>query len=468
MDDSLDKIHEECGVFGILDSGEDAARVTYFALYSLQHRGQENAGIATANGRKIKLFKKRGLVSQVFNEENLSLLDGHLAIGHNRYSTTGSDSDKNSSPMLIKSSTGDFAIAHNGNLVNTVELKSMLAKDTKLVSTTDSEILGHLIAQHEGKTFEEKIANIMKIVKGAYSVTLITKDTLYAFRDPNGFRPLTLGKINGGYAVSSETCAFATVGAKRIRDIDPGEIVKITEEGPEFFGKPSEKKSFCMFEYIYFARPDSVINKRTVYTIRENFGKALAKTCPKDADMVIGVPDSGIPGAIGFAQGSGIPYREGLIKNRYIGRTFINPDQSQRLKSIQLKLNGLRYVLEGKKIVIVDDSIVRGNTMKKIIQLIRDKGALEVHVRITCPPIKFPCFFGVDFPTYEELTSHNHSVDEVRKSINADTLEFISIEDAVTATDLPKGEFCLACFNGEYPILIKNTEENAKFALEKS
>ncbi len=464
---TFNKINEECGVFGIFDPGEDVARVAFFALYSLQHRGQESAGIATFCGKKIKMIKRLGLVSQIFDEEKLSLLDGDIAIAHNRYSTTGSDDVKNASPFIFESDLGEFAIAHNGNLTNTIELKALLPKNIHLTSTTDSEILGYLIANTSGTTFEERIKKVMVDIKGAYSVTLLAKDVLYAFRDPLGFRPLSLAKINSGYAVASETCTFGTIGAKRIRDIGPGEIVKINRDGIKSFKCPSKKKAFCIFEFVYFSRPDSILNGQSVYSVRENLGNLLAKYHPVKADMVIGVPDSGIPAAIGYSIESGIPYREGLIKNRYIGRTFINPDQIERLKTIGLKLNALRSVITGKDIVLVDDSIVRGNTMKKIVKLLKDKGAKKVHVRITCPPIMHPCFFGVDFPSYDELTADLNSIEEIRKIINADTLEFVSLDNLVKATNLSKNGFCLACFDGNYPCELKKNE-NLKLKLEET
>lgn len=461
----LKNIHEECGVFGIYDPGEDVARLAYFALFSLQHRGQESAGIATYSGKKIKLIKRLGLVSQIFNEEAIGLLDGDMAIAHNRYSTTGSAEEKNASPFVFDSEIGEFAVAHNGNLTNTLHLKKLLPKDTNFKSSTDSEILGHLIANTPGRTFEKRIMKIMEVVEGAYSVVVLTKDAVYAFRDPLGFRPLSLAKINGGYAVASETCAFGTIGAKRLRDINPGEIVKIGKKGIESTIFPTSKKSFCIFEFIYFSRPDSIINKQSVYAVRENLGKLLARRTSVAADMVIGVPDSGIPAAIGYSIASGIPYREGLIKNRYIGRTFIDPDQVQRLRSIKLKLNALRGVMGGKDIILVDDSIVRGNTMKKIVHLLKEKGAKSVHVMITCPPILHPCFFGVDFPSYKELTANKHSIEEIRGLIGADSLQFITIEDLVEATNLPKNNFCLACLDGNYPLDVVASDD-AKFLLE--
>lgn len=461
----MDKLHEECGVFGVYAPDEDTARITYFALYALQHRGQESAGIATQDTEKIHIIKGQGLVSQVFDENALETLKGDFAIGHTRYSTTGSNHKHNASPIIQSSNIGQFALAHNGNLTNTYDLKENLKDSFEFQTTTDSEVIAKSIANAKGDTFEEKISTVMSQLEGAYSVTLLTKDALYAFRDPLGVRPLTVGKLNGGHAVASETCAFGTVGAKRIRDIKPGEILKISEDGIASTKTPSIKKSFCIFEYIYFARPDSVIKTRSVYGVRENLGKILAKEYPVEADMVIGVPDSGIPSAIGYSIESGIPYREGLIKNKYIGRTFIDPDQRLRERGVKLKLNALRTVITGKRLVLIDDSIVRGNTTRKIVRLLKEKGAKEVHVRITCPPMMHPCFLGLDTATKKELIANKLSVPEIKKHVEADSLGYLSIGGLIKATGLKKEEFCLACFNNDYPI--KLDKEKGKFILEE-
>lgn len=447
-------LNEECGVFGVFAPGEDAARMAYFALFSLQHRGQESAGIASSDGAKLHILKGMGLVSQVFDEPALETLLGDIAIGHNRYSTTGTSSEENASPQVKESDLGPFALAHNGNLINAKELRKNFDQSFQLTTTTDSEIMAFVIAGSEGKTFEEKIMKAMDKLNGAYSATLLTKDALYVFRDSHGFRPLSLAKCNGGYAVASETCAFGTVGAQRLRDVEPGEVIKITKGSIKSFKYPSRGKSFCIFEYVYFSRPDTIINKQSVYSVRENLGKELAKEYPAYADMVIGVPDSGIPAAIGYSVESGIPYREGFIKNKYIGRTFIDPDQRLRERGVKLKLNALRSVITGKKIIMVDDSIVRGNTTKNIVALLKEKGAKEVHVRITCPPIKHPCFFGVDMPTYDELIANNLTVNKIKNHINADSLGYLSLKGLVRATNLKKDDFCLACFNGEYPLKV--------------
>lgn len=457
---------DECGVFGVFAQGEDVAKTTYFALYALQHRGQESSGIAVSDFENIHLLKGMGLVSQVFDELSLETLKGDIAIGHNRYSTTGSNHGQNASPILQDSDLGKFALAHNGNLINTIELKDQIKDSFEFETTTDSEVIAKVIAYSKGKSFEEKIIDAMGKMKGAYSVVILTKDALFAFRDPNGVRPLSLAKLNGGYAIASETCAFGTVGAKRLRDIEPGEIVKISKKGVESQKIASNKKSFCIFEYIYFARPDSIINGQSVYNVRENLGRYLAKEYPVNADLVMGVPDSGIPAAIGYSIESGLPYREGLIKNRYIGRTFINPDQRLREMGIKLKLNALRGVITGKRIVLIDDSIVRGNTTKKIIKLLKEKGASEVHLRITCPPMKHPCFLGVDTATYEELIAAENTVEKIRKFIEADSLGYLSLENMVKATGLPKNNFCLACFNKDYPFPLD--EKRGKFILEKA
>lgn len=458
-------LNEECGVFGVFAPKEDAARMAYFALFSLQHRGQESAGIASSDGEKLHILKGMGLVSQVFDEPALETLLGDIAIGHNRYSTTGTSSEENVSPIIKDSDLGPFALAHNGNLINSEGLKRDLDASFEFTTTTDSEIMACLIASSKKSTFEEKILDVVGKLKGAYSVTLLTKDALYAFRDPNGFRPLSLARCNKGYAVASETCAFGTVGAHRLRDIGPGEVVKITKNSIKSYKYPSTQKSFCIFEYIYFSRPDTIINKQSVYSVRENLGKALAKEHPARADMVIGVPDSGIPAAIGYSIESEVPYREGFIKNKYIGRTFIDPDQRLRERGVKLKLNALRSVITGKKIIMVDDSIVRGNTTKNIVGLLKEKGAKEVHVRITCPPIKHPCFFGVDMPTYEELIANNMKIPEIQQFAGADSLGYLSLEGLIEATGLKKDNFCLACFNGEYPLKIDG--QKGKLALKE-
>lgn len=462
---NLNAPKEECGVFAVFAPGEDVARTTYFALYALQHRGQESSGIAVSDLCDMHLLKGMGLVSQVFDELSLENLKGDLAIGHNRYSTTGSNQEQNASPIFQDSDLGKFAIAHNGNLTNTLKLKNKIKDNFEFKTTTDSEVLAKLIAFTKGKTFEDKIIGAVGKIQGAFSVVMLTRDAIYAFRDPNGVRPLSLAKLNGGYAIASETCAFGTVGAKRLRDIEPGEIVRISKEGIKSQKLPSKKKSFCIFEYIYFARPDSIIAGKSVYTVRENLGRYLAKEHPAQADLVIGVPDSGIPAAIGYSIESGIAYREGLIKNRYIGRTFINPDQRLREMGIKLKLNALRSVITGKRIVLIDDSIVRGNTTRNIVRLLKEKGAREVHLRITCPPMKYPCFLGVDTATCEELIANIHSVEEIRDFIEADSLGYLSLSNMVRATELHKNGFCLACFNKEYPF--KPDDMQGKFILEK-
>jgi len=460
-----DKPKEECGIFGAFAPEQEAARTAFFALYSLQHRGQESAGIATSDLEDIHLLKGLGLVSQVFDELALESLGGSFVIGHTRYSTTGSNHEGNASPILQDCELGQFAVAHNGNLTNTFKLKQSLIKNFDFQTTTDSEILAKAIANAEGKTFEEKIANSMKVLEGAYSVVLLTYDSIYAFRDPHGVRPLSLAKLNGSYAIASETCAFGTIGAKRIRDIEPGEIIKINKEGLFSHQFPKKKKAFCIFEYIYFARPDSIINGQSVYSTRENSGRLLAKEQPQSADVVISIPESANPAAIGYSIESGIPYREGLIKNRYINRTFISPDQRLRERGIKLKLNALRTVIEGKSVVVVDDSLVRGNTTTQIVSLLREKGAKEVHIRIASPPMTNPCYLGVDTATETELIANSKSIEEIREHIGADSLGYLSLEGLIEATNLPKDEFCLACFNKEYPITLADVK--GKFVLEK-
>ncbi len=463
---SLDKPREHCGVFGVFAPGEDVARITFFGLFSLQHRGQESAGIATADGEKMFLRKGMGLVSQIFDEQILSDLGGFAAIGHNRYSTSGSSRPENAAPFLEESGK-KFALAFNGNLINSLELKKeMESQGINFYSTTDTEIIAKTISLTPGRNLTEKIKKAMTRLKGAYSMVILTKDSLYAARDPLGVRPFCLGRLDGGYVVSSESCALNTVGAKFLREIEPGEVLKVNKNGVSREKLQNKKNGFCIFEYIYFSRPDSSSNGKSIYAVREKLGKILAKEYPVKADLVIGVPDSAIPAAIGYSIESGIPYREGLIKNRYIGRTFINPDQRLREWGVKLKLHALPEVLKGKRVVLVDDSIVRGNTTGKIVKIVKDAGAKEVHVIITAPPMTHPCFLGVDTATKKELIAHRLSVPEIRDFIGADSLGYNSLEGLVRATGLPKEKFCLACFNGKYPL--KLGEKQGKFVLEKA
>ncbi|MEM9955643.1 MAG: amidophosphoribosyltransferase [Chloroflexota bacterium] len=468
-----DKPKEECGVFGIYAEGRDVARLAFFGLYALQHRGQEAAGIATCDGQRAYIHKGMGLVSQVFNEGNLSPLEGHMAIGHNRYSTTGSQHVRNAQPYLIETIHGPLGVSHNGNLTNALELRQLLLKrGVGLSSTSDTEMMTQILAapasvwEEEGISVEAedgdqwigRIRAMMQIVQGAYSVAILTRDAIYAVRDPHGLRPLSLGQLDKGqYVLASETCALSTIGAEYIDYVQPGTIMRIDKNGVrEFAGiQPAEKRALCVFEYVYFARPDSVLDGQVVHAARHSMGQVLAKESPADADLVIGVPDSATPAAIGFAAQSGIPFGEGLTKNRYIGRTFIQPEDGLRKQSVNLKYNALTSNLRGKRVVLVDDSIVRGNTAAPLVQLLRDGGASEVHVRVSSPPVKHPCFMGVDMATYKELIAANMNVEGIRQRIGADSLGYLTLPGMLDAIEDVVGfrnDYCTACFSGEYPI----------------
>lgn len=453
-----DKPQHECGVFGIYAPDEDVARLTFFGLYALQHRGQESAGIAVSDGRRINLHKDMGLVSQVFNEDKMRPLHGHVAIGHTRYSTTGSSKLLNAQPFVVESALGPLAVGHNGNLTNAPQLRhELLQRGVGLTSTSDSEVVIQMLAGGEGRTWEEKMRVFMVRAQGAYCLTVLTKDALFAVRDPWGLHPMCLGKIGEhGWVVASETCALATIGADYVRDVEPGEILAITDDGPHTVAvMAAPKRAMCLFEYIYFARPDSLLDEQSLHASRVAQGRELAKEAPADADIVIPVPDSAVPAAIGFAQQSGIAYSEGLIKNRYIGRTFIQPDDRLRKIGVQLKFNPLADNLEGKSVVLVDDSIVRGNTSGPIVKLLRDAGAREVHLRVSSPPIRHPCFLGVDMATYPELIAHRMSVPEIQDYLGVDSLAYLSLDGLVRATGKPNGGFCKGCFTGNYPVEIE-------------
>jgi amidophosphoribosyltransferase len=448
----LDKFHEECGVFGIFGH-PDAANLTYLGLYSLQHRGQESAGIVSSDGKQLYGEKSMGLVADIFDEERIKKLPGHMAIGHNRYSTTGDSVAINIQPILVNFALGGLAIAHNGNLVNAGILKDELeAYGSIFQSTMDSEVIIHLIAQSRMATLHERIVDALSHVQGSYSLVLITEHELIAVRDPNGFRPFSLAELDGAYVVASETCAFDLIEATYIRDIAPGEMVVINSSGitSTFPFKPAEP-SHCIFEFIYFARPDSMVFGQNVYTIRKAFGKQLARETGIEADVVIAVPDSGVPAALGYAEEAGIPFDFGLIRNHYVGRTFIEPRQTIRHFGVKIKLNPVKDALKGKRVVVVDDSIVRGTTSKKIIKMIRNAGAAEVHMRISSPPTSFPCFYGIDTPTRQELIASTHSIEEIRKYITADTLGYISMDGIEKVVQQPMN-YCAACFDGTYPV----------------
>ena len=458
-------LHESCGVFGVYAPGEDVARLTYFALFALQHRGQESAGIATTDGKGIQLHADMGLVSHVFDENSLSKLSGDIAIGHNRYSTRGSSHIYNVQPLLMGTDSNSIAIAHNGNIINAEHLHEELSDQGYTFHTsTDTEVIANLILSSPEKSWVDKIRYAMHRLQGAYSLVLMTNNALYGVRDPFGVRPLCLGAIDTGWVLASESCALDHIGATFIREVEPGEIVSITENGIDSYREEVDRKALCIFEYIYFARPDSVINGRLLYSARLAMGEGLAEEHPVAADLVMGVPDSATTAGIGYAHRSNIPVGEGLLKNRYMGRTFIEPDQRIRDLGVKLKFNPLPQLLEGKRLVVVDDSIVRGTTTPKVVQLLKKAGAKEVHMRICAPPIRYPCFFGVDMATRWELIAAQKTVPEVRDFIGADSLGHLSIEGLIKAVALPRDIFCTACFTGDYPIPVQL--EMDKLALE--
>ena len=459
-----DVLHEACGVTGLYAPGDDVARLAYFALYALQHRGQESAGIAVGNGQAIDSHREMGLITGVFDEEILGRLRGDVGIGHTRYSTTGSSVVVNAQPFVEESSLGPFAFAHNGNLTNADELAALLPAEMRLTATSDSEVLAKTIALAEGDSWSEKIRAAMRIAAGAYSVVMCTRDAVYGFRDPWGVRPLCVGTYGDrGYMIASESCALATVGARYLREIEAGEVVCIDADGIRTEHTEVVKPpSLCMFEYIYFARPDSVLSGRSIYMARYEMGRALAREHPVEADVVMAVPDSAIPGGIGYAAESGIAYVEGLIKNRYIGRTFISPDQKIRSQGVQLKFNPIVENLRGQRVVVVDDSIVRGTTTPRIVSLLRAAGAREVHLRITSPPIMHPCYLGVDMATYAELIAANLTVPQICDRVGADSLGYLSIEKLVESTGRDRGDFCLGCLNGRYPSRPASSHNNVQ------
>jgi amidophosphoribosyltransferase len=452
----LPTLREACGVFGVYAPGEDVARITFFGLYALQHRGQESAGIATSNSRTIYLKTGMGLVSQVFDEDDLSYLPGTFAIGHTRYSTTGSSRLDNAQPMRVSGPNGELALGHNGNIVNAQVVREELQRSgVAFATTSDSEVIAQLLAHAPGLDWKERWGHVMRRLNGAYSLAVLTPDALMMARDPMGNRPLCLGRIDGGWVAASESCAFDHLGATFIREIEPGEVIYIDAEGLQSY-KPAEdleqRTAFCVFEYIYFARPDSVLDGKLIYPVRMNLGRQLAKEHPApSADVVIGVPDSATAAAIGYSQASGIPFVEGLVKNRYVGRTFIKPDQRLREVGVHLKYNPLREMLQDKRVVLVDDSIVRDTTSTRVIQMLRKAGAREVHMRVTSPPITHPCFYGIDMGTRWELIAAKKTVDEIREHIGADSLGYLSKEGLETAVATPKHKLCMACFTGEYP-----------------
>ena len=445
-------MHEACGVVGIYAPGNDVARHAYFGLYALQHRGQESAGIAVSDGATIVCHREMGLISSIFDEEILGNLTGYIAVGHTRYSTTGSSVVVNAQPLLEHAEFGDVTLAHNGNLTNTDAMRATLLGSTVLQATSDSEVLAKAIVQAPGGDMVARIRYIMGRAEGAYSVVMSTEKALYAFRDPWGVRPLCYGRFpGGGYMFASESCALETVGAQYIRELEPGEIMWVDGELHVDAMRQSKPQALCMFEYIYFARPDSKLKDKQIYLARLEMGRQLAREHPADADVVMAIPDSAVPGGIGYAQEAGLPYIEGLIKNRYIGRTFISPDQGLRARGVHLKFNPIVELLKDKRVVVVDDSIVRGTTTPRIVKLVREAGAREVHVRITSPPIIHPCYLGVDMATHEELIAANYTVPEICEKIGADSLGYLSKDGLLSAVGRKRGEMCLGCLTGEYP-----------------
>ena len=466
---------DQCGVFGVWAPGEEVAKLTFFGLYSLQHRGQESAGIAASNGKKILVYKDMGLVSQVFSESSLESLVGHIAIGHNRYSTTGASHWRNAQPTLGRTSVGTLALAHNGNLTNTADLLEMLKErypdqgENEITggNTTDTAVLTALLAGKVEVSLEATALELLPKVKGAFCLVFMDENTLYAARDPQGVRPLVLGRLERGWVVASESAALDIVGASFVREVEPGELIAIDENGLRSSRFGEVKRAGCVFEYVYLARPDTSINGKNVYDARIEMGRTLAREYPVEADLVIPTPESGTPAAIGYAQESGIPFGHGLVKNAYVGRTFIQPSQTIRQRGIRLKLNPLKEVIQGKRIIVVDDSIVRGNTQRALVQMLREAGALEIHVRISSPPIMWPCFYGVDFATRAELIANGIGVEDVKSSIGADSLGYLTKDGMVAATGQQEKELCTACFTGKYPIELPVVEKLGKNLLER-
>jgi len=447
-----DHFHDECGVFGVFGH-EEAAKFTYLGLYALQHRGQESAGIASSDASDLYMHRGMGLVQDIFQPAVLSNLLGEAAIGHTRYSTAGDTSLSNAQPILIDCNKGKLALGHNGNLTNASEWRRKLEHRGSIFQTTsDTEVIVHLVARSTARNLSGAIADALNQVEGAYSLLLLTRDELYAIRDPRGFRPLCLGRLGRAWLAASETCAFDLLGADYVREVEPGEMVRISRGGLESVHfAPDKPHQYCIFEHVYFARPDSVIFGRPVNPSREMLGRLLAREHPAAADVVVPVPDSGVPAAVGFALESGIPFRIGLIRNHYIGRTFIEPVQAIRDFGVKLKLNPVRGLLEGKRVVLVDDSIVRGTTSQKIVRMVRAAGATEVHVRISCPPTVSPCYYGIDTPTREELIASQHSVEEIRRFLEADSLGYLSLESMRRAVGDTERKFCTSCYTGVYP-----------------
>lgn len=464
----LESPREECGVFAIYDPERDVARLTFFALYALQHRGQESAGIAVSDHGDILVFKEMGLVSQVFKEETLRTLSGQMAIGHVRYSTTGSSEWRNAQPVHRPRNGSAIALAHNGNLVNTDELRrELLERGVELSSTSDTEVMAALLAEHPAGDVKEALRDVIPRLRGAFSAVLLDGEQVIGFRDPFGIRPLVLGRLEKRYVIASETAAFDIVGAVPVREIEPGEMCWIDETGYHIERVVDRKgEALCIFEFIYFARPDSVMKNVTLYAARSRMGEELAVESPAEADLVIPVPDTGNSAAIGYSARSGIPFGEGLVKNRYVGRTFIDPDDNLRRRGIRMKLNPLSSAIRGKRLVVVDDSIVRGNTTRELVRMLFDAGAAEVHLRISSPPIVYPCFYGIDMANQEEFIAFERSVEDVSREVGATSLAYLSLEGLLRATRVDPECFCTACFSGSYPCPVPEKLRLSKFRYE--
>jgi amidophosphoribosyltransferase len=464
-----------CGVFGVWAPGEEVAKLTYYGLYALQHRGQEAAGIAVSSGDQILVYKDVGLVAQVFDESSLSSLRGQIAVGHCRYSTTGGSTWENAQPTLGATAAGTVALAHNGNLVNTFELRDLVARrhpgavhgELGRGNTTDTALVTALLTGDADHTLEATALEVLGHLRGAFSLVFMDEQTLYAARDPNGIHPLVLGRLDRGWVVASETAGLDIVGASFVREVEPGEMIAIDIGGLRSYRFADPQPTGCVFEYVYLARPDTTIVGRAVHASRVEMGRRLAREHPVNADLVIPVPESGTPAAVGYAQESGIPYGQGLVKNAYVGRTFIQPSQTIRQLGIRLKLNPLREVIAGKRLVVVDDSIVRGNTQRALVRMLREAGAAEVHVRISSAPVAWPCYYGIDFASRAELVAAGLGTEEIRASLNADSLGYISLESMVAATGQPRERLCTACFTGEYPVQLSDEVALGKFALEQ-
>jgi amidophosphoribosyltransferase len=456
----MDKFKDECGVFGIFGHPE-AANLTYLGLYALQHRGQESAGIAAADGERLRVTRAMGQVAEAFNEQTLEKLSGHIAIGHTRYSTAGESKLENAQPFLIDCAHGQIAVGHNGNLVNARELRDELVRAGSIFQTnSDTEVILHLYARSRAPSVEDALVESIAQIRGAYSLALLTKNRLIAARDPHGFRPLAVGRLGDAWIVCSETCALDLIGATYVRDVEPGEVLIISDGGLRSIKPfPPQPLSHCVFEHVYFARPDSYVFGRSVNEVRTELGRILAREAPTGADVVVPIPDSGVCAAIGYAEEAGLPMKMGLIRNHYIGRTFIQPQQSIRHFSVRVKLNPVRSILEGKRVVLLDDSIVRGTTSRKIVKMVKAAGAHEVHLRISCPPTVSPCFYGVDTPSRTELIASSHSIDEIRRYVEADSLAYLSLEGLRQAVGDQQGSYCTSCYTGIYPVAFPRDEQ---------